>query len=159
MKKYLKIIITTLLILSNSINVYALEEPKKYTPLYKQYLKLTEEQKKKVNVIPSKYGQSLKQYNKNEKPLFNNELKSFRGLFKSSPKLPSKYNLAENYNIKVENQGQEGNCWAFASLETIETYIQIKENKTLNFSENHLNYIESNLFDEASAYRDDVGRP
>ena len=38
---------------------------------------------------------------------------------------PVRYNLAENYNIKVENQGLEGNCWTFASLETLETYLQI----------------------------------
>ena len=31
---------------------------------------LTEEQKKKVNVIPSKYGQSLKEYNKSKTPIF-----------------------------------------------------------------------------------------
>ena len=67
--------------------------------------------------------------------------------------LPIKYNLADYYDIKVENQGQEGNCWAFASLETLETYLQIHGYGTYDFSENHLNYIESNLFTESSAYR------
>ena len=155
MKKNIKTLLIALILIALSTQkVYALEEPEKYTPLYKQYLKLTEEQKKKVNVIPSKYGQSLKEYNKNKTPIFNNRFKSFKGPFNSTPELPSKYNLSENYNIKVENQGEEGNCWTFASLETIETYLQIKENKTFDFSENHLNYIESNLFDETIAYRD-----
>ena len=67
--------------------------------------------------------------------------------------LPARYNLAEHYNIKVENQGQEGNCWAFASLETLETYLQIHGYGTYDFSENHLNYIESNLFTESVANR------
>ena len=155
MKKYLKIIITTLLILLNNINVYALEEPEKYTPQYKKYLKLTEEQKRKVDVIPSKYGISLKEYNQSDQPIFKVEtFNGFKSFKKSTSEIPSKFVLTDNYNIKVENQGQEGNCWTFASMETIETYLQIHENITFDFSENHLNYLESNLFSETNAYRD-----
>ena len=68
--------------------------------------------------------------------------------------IPNRYSLADNYNILVENQGLEGNCWTFASLETLETYLQIHGYGTYNFSENHLNYIESNLFLESTSMRD-----
>ena len=62
--------------------------------------------------------------------------------------LPDKYNLAEHCNILVENQGSEGNCWTFASIETLETYLQLHGYGTFDFSENHLNYLESNYFEE-----------
>lgn len=65
--------------------------------------------------------------------------------------LPQRYNLAEHYDIKVENQGEEGNCWTFASLETLETYLQMHGYETFDFSENHLNYVESDLFSETEA--------
>ena len=79
---------------------------------------------------------------------------SMNVLVVNAEELPSYYNLADNYNIKVENQGSEGNCWAFASLETIETYLQVHGYGTFDFSENHLNYIESNLFPETNESRD-----
>ena len=153
LKKYTKLIILILIIiffmlLTNDNNVYALEDPDSYTDQYKKYLELSEEEKKKVDVIPEKYGISLKNYNKNK-------ISSAR-LFSSNnnANIPSRYNLAEKYNIKVENQGQEGNCWTFASLETLETYLQIHGYGTFDFSENHLNYLESNLFTESEANRD-----
>ena len=39
--------------------------------------------------------------------------------------IPSYYNIADNYNVLVEDQGNEGNCWAFASIKTLETYLQM----------------------------------
>ena len=121
-------------------NSYALEDVDNYSELYKQYLQLSEEEKARVQVIPEKYNVP---YN----------LKASSNGFLNSILIPSKYNLAEHYNIKVEDQGQEGNCWTFASLETLETYLQVHGYGTFDFSENHLNYLESNLFSETEANR------
>ena len=67
--------------------------------------------------------------------------------------IPTSYNLADHYNIRTENQGEEGNCWTFAALETLETYLQIHGYGTFDFSENHLNYIESDLFKDSVSNR------
>ena len=37
--------------------------------------------------------------------------------------IPTYFNLADTYSLKVEDQGQEGNCWAFAALKSLETYL------------------------------------
>lgn len=152
--KHLKVIfsifIGIIFIFSVKDRVYALEDVDNYTPQYKQYLELSEEEKRKIDVIPNKYGISLKEYNLNKR----NKIKTLYNSNNSNLQLPVRYNLAENYNIKVENQGLEGNCWTFASLETLETYLQIHGYGTYDFSENHLNYIESNIFSESSASRE-----
>lgn len=142
-KRISLLFISLLLLLTSFTNVYALEDVEHYTPQYKEYLELSDEEKANVEVIPDKYGISLDEFN---------------NLNKKSPKknrtvLPSRFSLADTYNIKVENQGSEGNCWIFASIESIETYLQIHENKTFDFSEMHVNYIESNLFEDTMAFR------
>ena len=146
----LAIIFLMLVIISGVRGVYALEDVDNYTPKYKEYLQLTEEEKAKVKVIPEKYGTALENVDKQNQSKAKASLKGS----KSKANLPKKYNLAEHYNILVENQGQEGNCWIFASLKTLETYLQIHGYGTYNFSENHVNYIESNLFPEFNKYRD-----
>lgn len=142
-KRISLLFISLLLLLTSFTNVYALEDVEHYTPQYKEYLKLSDEEKAKVEVIPDKYGISLDEYNSTHK-------KSSK---KNRKVLPSRFNLADTYNIKVENQGSEGNCWIFASVESIETYIQIHEDTTFDFSEMHVNYLESNLFEDTMASR------
>ena len=116
----LAIIFLMLVIISGVRGVYALEDVDNYTPKYKEYLQLTEEEKAKVKVIPEKYGTALENVDKQNQSKAKASLKGS----KSKANLPKKYNLAEHYNILVENQGQEGNCWIFASLKTLETYSQ-----------------------------------
>ena len=142
--KSVKYIIMSMILLFSILianNSYALEDPDNYSELYKQYLQLSDEEKANVVVIPEKYKVSLNEYNNNTTTLRNSDL-------------PQRYNLAEHYDIKVENQGEEGNCWTFASLETLETYLQMHGYGTFDFSENHLNYVESDLFSETEARRE-----
>lgn len=139
-KKIIFIIFITTMLFSFNINVKAED----YSYLYEEYLKLSNEEKANVEVIPEEYRTSLKEYNSEPRLLSTRSINT----------IPSSYNLADHYNIKVKNQGEEGNCWAFASLETLETYLQIHGYGTFDFSENHLNYIESNLFPETSENRD-----
>ncbi|MBR3134314.1 MAG: hypothetical protein IKG56_02515 [Clostridia bacterium] len=121
-------------------NSYALEDPDSYSELYKQYLELSDEEKAKVEVIPEKYSTPF-------------QSKGTKSLLKNTD-MPSSYNLADHYEFKVENQGEEGNCWTFASIETLESYLQIHGYGLFDFSENHLNYIESDLFTESDANRE-----
>ena len=142
--KYFLLIFTVCIVFAGNNNSFALEDVANYSELYKQYLELSDEEKEKVDVIPEKYSTSFKQY-------YNTN--AYKKALRNTSVLPSRYNLAEHYNIKVENQGQEGNCWTFASLETLETYLQIHGYGTFDFSENHLNYIESNMFSETEVTR------
>lgn len=61
-------------------------------------------------------------------------------------RIPSYFNLADSYNLKVENQGSEGNCWTFASLNSLETYLMMHGYGEYDFSERHLSIIESTEF-------------
>ena len=78
---------------------------------------------------------------------------TFTNTVNAEESIPTSYNLADHYNIRTENQGEEGNCWTFAALETLETYLQIHGYGTFDFSENYLNYIESDLFKDSVSNR------
>ena len=64
----------------------------------------------------------------------------------SSEEIPNKFDLREKVNIRVKSQGANGNCWAFASLESLETYLQLHGYGDYDFSEKHLAYVESSEF-------------
>lgn len=111
------------------------QEPEKETNLteeYIEYQKLTEEEKQNLEVIPRKEKID-------EKELDNiiDEQKEIE--------LPSYFNLNNKIKINVENQGSYGLCWAFASLKTLETYLELHNNQDYNLSEIKLDYITSNL--------------
>ncbi|MEG0579962.1 MAG: C1 family peptidase [Niameybacter sp.] len=59
--------------------------------------------------------------------------------------LPQKYDLIEagKMNARVENQGEAGTCWAFASLGSIESAL-FKEDPNLDLSQRHLAYFSTN---------------
>ena len=65
---------------------------------------------------------------------------------KDNKENPSYFNLADSYYLKVENQGSEGNCWTFASLNSLETYLMMHGYGEYDFSEKHLSIIESTEF-------------
>ena len=138
MKKQIKLVLIILIILLELLNfkcVYASNEnEEEYTELYKKYLELSQEEKNKVKVIPVKYKTK------------NNSSSGIINAKASTTNLPSRFNLADTYSFKVENQGKEGVCWAFASLECIESYLQIHGQGIYDFSESHLDYLESDIF-------------
>lgn len=65
--------------------------------------------------------------------------------------IPKYFNLADKIDIKVEHQGTFGLCWDFASIKSLETYLALNNLGNYDFSEIHLDYIESNLL---YGYRD-----
>ncbi len=135
-KKSLLIIVFLLLlsiIFSNhSYAEFEIEDIEKshYTKEYQEYLKLSDEEKAKLNVIPPKYAQSLHDY----MDTHNNAFESVRG------DLPTAYNLRDHINIPIEDQGSDGLCWAFSSLTSVETNLALR-GVTVDLSERHLDYL------------------
>ena len=107
-------------------------QEEKYTEDYKEYLNLPKEEQEKIEVIPRK-----EIVEKEELEKIKEEQKEIE--------IPSKFNLADKLTINVENQGQYGICWAFSSLKTLETYLQLHNEGTYNLSEIKMDYITSNL--------------
>ena len=108
------------------------DEEKTYSKVYKEYQKLSEEEKAKIEAVPRE-----KEVKIDTLDVINENL--------NVDEIPSKFNLADKIDIKVENQGSYGLCWDFAALNTLETYLALHENKNFDFSEMHVNYIESKL--------------
>ena len=53
--------------------------------------------------------------------------------------LPSSFDLRESGAVTgVKDQGSYGNCWAFAALGSLESWVKKSEGVELDFSENHL---------------------
>lgn len=92
------------------------EENKPYlNPEYIEYLKLNAEQREKVELIPDTY---ILDYSVTQS--YNNS------------SLPSSFDLRNqngyNFVSPIKNQGRTGVCWAFASIENVET-LYMKNNK------------------------------
>ncbi len=118
----------------NSNNKELPKKEEKITDDYKKYLKLSEEEKSELDVIPRK----------EEIPI--EKLDEIEDEIKIKDELPTKFNLKDKINIQVEDQESFGLCWAFASLKSLETNVALKKNKNYDFSEMHVDYLTSNLF-------------
>ena len=71
--------------------------------------------------------------------------------------LPTKFDLRDKINIKVENQGGRGYCWTFASLNSLETYLNLKGYGDYDFSEVHLGSIVNGFRAEENYHGFDSG--
>ena len=60
----------------------------------------------------------------------------------------SRYTLAYNLNLRVENQKDTNECWAFSTIKALETNIALSnyESSLENFSERHMDYATSQSF-------------
>lgn len=120
------------------------EEYNLYSEEYKEYLKLTEEEKAEVGVIPDKYEYTIDEYIATYKS--NEYVENISAYSMSSSRAtstPSKFDLRNKISIKVENQGSEAVCWTFATLGTLETHLALKNKGEYDFSERHLDYLTS----------------
>ena len=137
--------------LKNDIEQDEIEDEENYTEEYKEYLKLSDEEKEAIGVIPRKYKVPLDMiYEDTEEVKEDASLFNLFGVFAKTKlkstyadELPSSYNLKDHINIKVENQEKFGLCWAFASIKSLETNLSLKEGVDYDFSEMHLGYIAS----------------
>ena len=124
-----------------------LEDKKLYSEEYKKYLKLSEEERAEQEVIPRKYDVPYEKLDDIQDDLNKKENKNIIPEEELDPetKLPKKFNLADKIDIKVENQGFYGLCWDFASMKSLETYCLLNGIGDYDFSEIHLDYLESDL--------------
>lgn len=111
-----------------------IKEEKK-SELYKEYEKLTEEQKEEIDAIPREEEVPIEKLDE-----IIEEQRTDKGI-----EIPSKFNLADKINIKVEDQGSRGLCWDFAATKSAETFLALHYGKDYDLSEQHVNYITSNL--------------
>lgn len=110
-----------------------LKEEESKTDTYKEYEKLSDKEKEKLEVIPNKnkvYIDSIDDLKDNDS-------------YKNENALPRKYNLDEIITLNYEDQNPYGLCWDFASLKSIESYLQLNKLGTYNFSELAIDYITS----------------
>ncbi len=103
-------------------------------PEWEEYMKLSEEEKNKSEVIPTKY---IVDFIPSKKI----------SLFSLPEVLPTTFNLKDvdgkNYYGKQKNQSSLGLCWDFASVATMETNARITGLGELDFSENQIDYATS----------------
>lgn len=122
-----------------------------YSAEYKEYLKLSDEEKSKLGVIPNMYD-----------ILIDASIFEKNNNFVGAGNLPSSYTLTSadvdndgtidinvetyrNLPMKIKDQEQENLCWAFASLNSLETNLYLNGYKDENgqlwdYSEEHVNY-------------------
>ena len=67
-----------------------------------------------------------------------------QNLFNINKTYPTKYDLRDKLNIKVENQGGFGLCWDFAMTKALETTYSLKSQVNLDLSEMYVDYMTNN---------------
>lgn len=162
-------------------------EEDNYTDEYKEYLKLSDEEKKDVELVPRKIKVDYSELDKIKKdqeedlekefilPDNEEEEKDSTDDNKSDEEnndskddnktdenkdievIPSKFDLRDEINIKVENQEQHGLCWDFASLTSLETNLALVNGENYDFSESHIDYMMSNLLSNTYRSQDEGG--
>jgi len=126
-----------------------------YSEEYLEWLQLPEEERAKSEVIPRKEFVSIdtiKTDNSNES---SSSIKNLGRSTVQASTLPTSYflgtsgivsdNVAQygGISINVENQGQAGWCWAFASLKSAQTNMEVTKGIDYDFSEAHLAYMRA----------------
>ena len=105
-------------------------------PKYNDYLSLSKEDQKEVEVIPTAFVVDYSPIN-----------------YGDSNDLPNYYNITNvngnNYTTPMYNQGNLGLCWAFTTVEQVESYLMQKNNTSYSpsserFSIRQMDYATSN---------------
>lgn len=130
---------------------------KNYTEEYKEYLKLSDEEKAKVEVIPRKMKVDYSEL----ETIIDDQAEDTGKIYvdednleekkeeldeeeeKKIEVLPDRYALNDEINIKVASQGSFGLCWDFAAMKSVETNIALTKGKEYDFSESHVDYMTS----------------
>lgn len=154
MKKIIKgvtiILLSFVLILLTHQEVFASDianslTTMEYSEEFKEWLKLSEEEKQKV-MMPRIYNF------KNSKVEYKNPLYLTRML---GSRANSSYSLKDVIptNLAIRNQQQTNSCWAFAALSSLETNLalsnyrnEVNTSKIYDFSERHMEYATSKTF-------------
>lgn len=155
MRKQKRIYIITVLVifilsLAINYNVFASSkknsfEEAKYTEEFLEWLKLPEEERKKV-MQPRMF----------EIPYTSQETKNpILKIRKMQARVNQRYSLKDVIpnNLVIRNQRDTSSCWAFAGLSSFETNLAIQnykkginQSKVYDFSERHMEYATSRVF-------------
>ena len=149
MKKLVKIMVFTMLILLTclSINSKAVTTDIKrteYSDKYKEYLNLSDEEKKNV-IEPSRYEPI---YSDEDSGLVGENKNVFRSMKAVRNSMASAYDLRDiiQSNLKIKNQETTNTCWAFASIGALESNLALQDyragntNTLYDYSERHMTY-------------------
>lgn len=127
---------------SSNQNLFQMEE---YTEEFKEWLKLSDEEKENV-IMPRMY--IIENSNIESKNPLN-----IARMLKAS--INTKYSLKDVIpsNLVIKDQQQTNSCWAFASLSSLETNLalynyknNINLSKVFDYSERHMEYATSKTF-------------
>lgn len=102
---------------------------KEYNEAYLKYIKLSKEEKSKLEIIPDKFKVPLNS-------IYSNEVKNLYQSIKSDT-LPLRYDLRNDIDIEVKNQASFGICYSYATISSAETTLAKTKNISKNFSEVH----------------------
>lgn len=76
----------------------------------------------------------------------------------SGSDLPAVYDLRKEGKVTAaKNQGNDGSCWAFSSMASLESYIMGKEGKDYDFSENNMKNLVSKSYPQGFDLTSDEG--
>lgn len=139
--KILILLFSFILIISNSITVYAEETPEiDVSNQYKNYETLDNQSAKNI-IKPNITGIRKSNNIKETKSKSKSKLKT------SNISIPSSYNLKDYYNITVKDQKQTGSCWAFAYTSAMETtFYKTVSNNSMVLSPLHIDYTTANIW-------------
>ena len=154
------------IILSGNVLAVENELQMNTSDVYEKWTNLSTEEK--INVaLPRTYDVEipesiLSKYEVDSKPHVLNQLLeiSERPFNSVGSANDSRFNLAEELDLRVEHQGSTTECWAFSLLKAMETNIALNNGtRTIgNFSERHMDYATSRNFldgvNEKGFYRD-----
>ena len=126
---------------------YAKDGLIEYTKEYKDWLKLSAEEREKIPIIKFSTSFFVKDKIENEAWSDSDNMVPFEFSKIFGKSIYSSYfNLADKIDIKVENQRKTQECWALSLLSSMQTNLLYKQNKILDFSERHMDYATSNSF-------------
>ena len=138
-KKHINNIIFVLMILLIFYfgeKVYAEEIQLEAKPLSEKYIEWTElsREERENTIEPQLYTKKIESAIYHQSPISRNLGAS------------SKYNLRDTISLKIKNQMQTEQCWAFAATTQLESYMALVNNKTVEYSPRHMEYSTAKTF-------------
>ena len=127
-------------------------EEKNLSQDYINYLNLSDEEKQKLEIIPEEYDVDYDDFfSRQSKYNISANAISLDG----DSNIPTTFDLRDKFEINVESQGLEGNCWIFATLGAMRTHLALKNSLSVtpNLSERHLDYLTSTLYSNKGILR------